>query len=58
MAFAFVNFYKEDTWDIIPHADIILNEEHKGKDAQELEGLKLWLYGEMLKENRSRLLLK
>ena len=40
MAFALVNFYKENTWDIIPYSDIILNDKHKGEDALELEGVK------------------
>ena len=28
MAFALVHFYKEDTWDVIPYSDIILEDKN------------------------------
>ena len=38
MAFALVNFYQEDAWDVIPSSDIFLDEKHKGNDS--LVGIK------------------
>ena len=43
MAFAIVNFYKENMWGIIPYSDVILNDKYNGKDSIELEGLKTFV---------------
>ena len=29
MAYALVNFYKEDAWDVIPYSDIVFTDEYK-----------------------------
>ncbi len=33
MAFALVSFYKENTWDVIPYSNIILEDENIEKNA-------------------------
>lgn len=38
MSFALVKFYEEDTWEVIPVGNIILEERHRGLES--LEGLK------------------
>ena len=38
MAFALVHFYKEDSWDVIPSTDLIIEDKNMQKEA--LVGLK------------------
>ena len=43
MAFALVNFYQEDMWDVIPYSDIILDAKHEENDTVEgIKTLVLW----------------
>ncbi len=43
MAYALVNFYEEDAWDVIPYSDIIFPDKHKENKVDEgTKMLVLW----------------
>ena len=43
MAYALVNFYEEDAWDVIPYSDIIFTDKHKENEVDEgTKMLVLW----------------
>lgn len=43
MAFALVNFYEEDSWDVIPYLDIDFTDQHKENEVNErTKMLVLW----------------
>ena len=35
MAYALVNFYEEDAWDVIPYSDIVFTDEYKENEVDE-----------------------
>lgn len=43
MAYALVNFYEEDAWDVIPYSDIVFTDEHKETEVEDgTKMLVLW----------------
>ena len=43
MAYALVNFYEEDAWDVISYSDIIFTDEHKENEVEDgTKMLVLW----------------